>query len=165
MISLTCSTLRSVSSAKEMVGIKESGVLINLFHLIFLPFWFYSYCKHVSLCYCRSCLEDWPLTSQLPKGLNDIPPENFKFSLDNIKKMQAQFSCIQKLGSKINNEQKNGNYSEVLALSIEFLNLLDDTIERPHQFFIMTSKTMNVTLWTLYGATDRWIRQEEEEEE
>ena len=50
---------------------------------------------------------------------------------------QTQFSCIQKLGGKINAEQKACNYDEVLALTVEFLKVLDDTMDRPHQVWRM----------------------------
>ena len=102
----------------------------------------------------------------MPRGLNDVPPEKFRFPLDDIKRMQAkithflleevqieidfqsqtQFSCIQKLGGKINAEQKTCNYDEVLALTVEFLKVLDDTMDRPHQVWCMQRQGYITTL-------------------
>ena len=102
----------------------------------------------------------------MPRGLNDVPPERFRFPLDDIKRMQAkttsilcileevqveihfqsqtQFSCIQKLGGKINAEQKACNYDEVMALTVEFLKVLDDTMDRPHQVWIVHAEDRNI---------------------
>ena len=70
-------------------------------------------------------------------------------------KFQIQFGKIQRLGAKINQEQKLENYKDCLALCIEFFNVLDDTVERPHQFYIMTAQTMIITLWVIYGSKSR----------
>ena len=80
------------------------------------------------------------------------------------------------------------NYTEVLALTVEFLKVLDDTMDRPHQvrckryssrsfnerrlilrappmsilfqFFVMTQKTLSTTLWSLVGSKERWTEED-----
>lgn len=81
------------------------------------------------------------------------PP--FRFSLDDVKRMQKQFGAIQKLGARINQEQKEENYAEVVALSIEFLRVLEETLERPHQFFVMATRSLLSSLWILHGSKSR----------
>ena len=41
-------------------------------------------------CNCFACFENWPVNSLLPKGLNDISPDKFRFALDDVKSMQVR---------------------------------------------------------------------------
>ncbi len=52
-------------------------------------------------------------------------------------KNKTIFFQIQKLGSAINEEQKNRNHRECLSLSLQFQRALAETMDRPHQFYVM----------------------------
>jgi hypothetical protein len=108
--------------------------------------------KYNFTCECQPCREQWPIVSDLPKGLQDVDPSKFKFPIDDIQKMKMQFSKIQTLGAKINQEQKKGNFEVCLALTVEFMRVLEDTIERPHQFYVMASRTLIHSLWLKHGS-------------
>ena len=69
---------------------------------------------------------------------------------------QTQFSCIQKLGGKINAEQKMCNYDEVLALTVEFLKVLDDTMDRPHQVWCMQKTGIRKAPWEARAFIPSW---------
>lgn len=88
----------------------------------------------------------------MPKSLNDVSPAQFKIALDDVRQMQIQFGKIQTLGAKVNQEQQKGNYKECLPLIIEFIKVLHVTLDPPHQFHVMATKTMINSLWALYGS-------------
>ncbi|TRY73713.1 hypothetical protein TCAL_07774 [Tigriopus californicus] len=106
-------------------------------------------------CGCVACDERWPPMAQFPTALADLKAKQLKIPVEDVNRMKAQLAKINQLGVKINLEQKKENYKDCLALCIEFLQLLDHTIKRPHQFFEMTTRTMFMSLWTLRGSKSR----------
>lgn len=107
------------------------------------------------VCGCVPCTELWPPMSQFPTALADLKAKQMKIPIEDVNRMKTQLAKINQLGVKINLEQKKENYKDCLALCIEFLQLLDQTIRRPHQFFDMTTRTMFMSLWTLMGSKSR----------
>ena len=45
-------------------------------------------------CFCESCFERWPPVTEMPKALQDVHPDKFKFALDDVRTMQAQFGKV-----------------------------------------------------------------------
>ncbi len=71
---------------------------------------------------------------------------------------------IQKLGGAINEAQKRGDHRECLSLALEFLSVLEETLERPHQFYAMSARTVATALWALHGSKcEEWADQQQQE--
>jgi hypothetical protein len=105
-------------------------------------------------CQCDACQNEWPTSIDMPKSFNDLRPGQLKIDegLDNGMALVQQVTKIQKLGSGISLEQKNGNFDKVLSYCIEFTKLLNETFHRPHSYFLMTEKVMFSMYWILYGS-------------
>ncbi len=50
--------------------------------------------KYHFFCQCAACGGGWTPAAQLPRALADTPPERFKFALDDVRRMQAQFAKV-----------------------------------------------------------------------
>ena len=104
-------------------------------------------------CQCHACEVKWPEANDIPKGFNDLRDGQLK--IDHEKDGMAlvqQIQKIQKLGSSISLEQRNGNYSQALAYCVEFAKIIDDTLERPHSYFVMVEMAIHKLLWILHGT-------------
>lgn len=66
--------------------------------------------------------------------------------------LMQQVQKIQKLGSSISQEQKAGNYKKAFGLCIEFIRVLEGTVERPHSYYLMAEKSLFKLAWILYGS-------------
>ena len=103
-------------------------------------------------CRCQACRSNWPTAQHSPKALVDIPDEQLKFSTDDGKKAQMVFSMINKLGTKIALEQKQEEYDKVIQYGLEFLTLLDEYIKPPHNFYVMTLRSLAKCYWITKGS-------------
>ena len=103
-------------------------------------------------CECQACLNKWPTASAMPKSFDDLEDGQLKIDPSDGMSIFKQVSKIQKLGSNISQEQKAGNYKKAFSYCIEFIRLLEETIERPHSYYLMAETTMYKLAWILYGA-------------
>ena len=108
--------------------------------------------KYHFSCRCQACDSNWPTAQHAPKALVDIPDEQLKFSTDDVRNAKMIFERIQKLGTKIALEQKEEEYDKVLSYGLEFLKLLNDAIRPPHNFYIMTLRSIAKCLWITKGS-------------
>ena len=74
------------------------------------------------------------------------------FSTDDVRNAKMIFERIQKLGTKIALEQKEEDYDKVLIYGLEFLKLLKESIRPPHNFYIMTLRSIAKSLWITKGS-------------
>ena len=103
-------------------------------------------------CRCQACESNWPTAQNSPKALVDIPDEQLKFSMDDVKKAKMIFDQINKVGTKIALEQKEEQYDNVMTYGLEFLTLLDQSIRQPHNFYVMTIRSLAKCLWITKGS-------------
>ena len=66
--------------------------------------------------------------------------------------MKMVFDKINKLGTKISLEQKQADYDNVIMYGLEFLTLLDQNIKPPHNFYVMTLRSLSKCLWITKGT-------------
>ena len=59
---------------------------------------------------------------------------------------------INKLGTKIALEQKQEEYENVMTYGLEFLALLEENIKPPHNFYVMTLRSIAKCLWITKGS-------------
>ena len=107
------------------------------------------YEKYFFECKCLACLKKWPTKESMPKSFNDLRDGQLKIDLTDGALLMQQLSKVQKLGSNISMEQKACNYRKAFAYCIEFIKLLEETIERPHAYYLMAEKTMFKLVWIL----------------
>ena len=108
--------------------------------------------KYHFSCHCQACDSNWPTAQDAPKALVDIPDEQLLFSTDDVRNAKMIFERIQKLGTKIALEQKEEDYDKVLIYGLEFLKLLKESIRPPHNFYIMTLRSIAKSLWITKGS-------------
>ena len=96
-------------------------------------------------------MKNWPKIEDLPKNFNDLLPQQLKIENSDPKVLMRYISQFQKLGSSISLEQKNGNYEKAYAYCIEFLQILEKTLHRPHFYFVMAEKSLYKLANILYG--------------
>ena len=82
----------------------------------------------------------------------DIPDEQLKFSTDDIRTTKMVFDKINKLGTKIALEQKQEEWENVITYGLEFLDLLEEHIKPPHNFYVMTLRSIAKCLWITKGS-------------
>ena len=108
--------------------------------------------KYCFDCQCRACDENWPIKEEVPKNFDDLRQGQLLVDLGNSMGLMQQVTKIQKLGSSISQEQKAGNYKKAFGLCIEFSKVLEDTIGRPHAYYMMSEKSMFKLAWIIYGS-------------
>jgi len=108
--------------------------------------------KYCFQCDCLACLENWPTKEQMPKNLDDLRPGQLLIDLGNQMGLMQQVTKIQKLGSCISQEQKAGNYQKAFGFCIQFIRVLEKTIERPHAYYLMAEKSLFKLAWILHGS-------------
>lgn len=108
--------------------------------------------KYCFQCDCQACLENWPTKEQMPKNLDDLRPGQLLIDLGNQMALMQQVQKIQKLGSCISQEQKAGNYQKAFGFCIQFIRVLENTIERPHAYYLMAEKSLFKLAWILHGS-------------
>ena len=91
-------------------------------------------------CRCQACESNWPTAQHSPKATDDV------------RKTKMIFDQINKLGTKIALEQKEEEYDKVMEYGLEFLGLLDESIRPPHNFYVMTLKSLAKCLWIKKGS-------------
>ena len=96
-------------------------------------------------------MKNWPKIEDLPKNFNDLLPQQLRIENSDPKVLMRYISQFQKLGSSISLEQKNGNYEKAYAYCIEFLQILEKTLHRPHFYFVMAEKSLYKLANILYG--------------
>ena len=96
-------------------------------------------------------MKNWPIIEDLPQNFNDLLPQQLKIENPDPKMLMRYISQFQKLGSSISLEQKNGNYEKAYAHCIEFLQILEKTLHRPHFYFVMAEKSLYKLANILYG--------------
>ena len=65
-----------------------------------------------------------------------------KIDDSNPKQIIYQIQTIQKFGSSINLEIKNGNYDKAFQNGTKFIQELESTLERPHYYYLMAEKSL-----------------------
>lgn len=108
--------------------------------------------KYCFDCQCIACNQDWPISSKLPRNFDDLRPGQLLIDMDNTRLLMQQVSKIQKLGSSISQEQKAGNNKKAFGLCIEFVKTLEETIKRPHSYYLMAEVSMMRLAWILHGS-------------
>ena len=103
-------------------------------------------------CHCEACTKKWPLNEDLPKNFNDLKPGQLKIDDSDPRRLMQQVSKIQKVGSSISLEQKNGNYKKAYSYCIEFIRILEETLHRPHYYYLMAEKSFSKLANILYGT-------------
>ena len=104
-------------------------------------------------CDCNPCSKGWLTNEDLPKGFNDLLPNQLKTDDSDPKLLMQQVTKIQKLGSNISLEQKNGNYKKAYSYCVEFIRVLEETLHRPHCYYLMAEKSLFKLANILYGTT------------
>ena len=108
--------------------------------------------KYKFSCRCEACESNWPTAQHSPKALVDIPDEQLKFSTDDYTKAKMIFDRINKVGTKISQEQKQEEWENVMMYGLEFLTLLNESIKPPHNFYVMTLRSIAKCLWITKGS-------------
>lgn len=108
--------------------------------------------KYCFNCDCIACEEEWPITTFMPKNFDDLRPGQLLIDMDNTRLLMQQVNKIQKLGSSISQEQKAGSYKKAFGLCIEFVKTLEETIKRPHSYYLMAEVSMLRLAWILHGS-------------
>ena len=109
--------------------------------------------KYCFECDCQACLEKWPSKEQVPKNFDDLlHPGQLLVDFSNQMALMQQVTKIQKLGSSISQEQKAGNYKKAFGFCIQFIKTLEDTVERPHSYYLMAEKSLFKLAWILHGS-------------
>ena len=92
------------------------------------------------------------MSEHLPKNFNDLRPGQLKIDDVDPRMLIQQVSKIQKLGSNISLEQKNGNYKKAFSYCIEFIRILEESLHRPHYYYLMAEKSLNILSNILHGT-------------
>ena len=92
------------------------------------------------------------MSEHLPKNFNDLRPGQLKIDDVDPRMLIQQVSKIQKLGSNISLEQKNGNYKKAFSYCIEFIRILEESLHRPHYYYLMAEKSLNILANILHGT-------------
>ena len=108
--------------------------------------------KYCFDCDCQACHEQWPSKDQLARNFDDLRPGQLLIDLGNTMALMQQVTKIQKLGSTISQEQKAGNYKKAFGLCIEFIKVLEETVKRPHAYYLMAEKSLFKLAWILHGS-------------
>lgn len=103
-------------------------------------------------CQCMACTKKWPISEDLPKNFNDLMPGQLINEDSDPRILMQQVSKIQKVGSSISLEQKKGNYKKAYSYCIEFIRLLEETLHRPHYYYLMAEKSLSKLANILYGT-------------
>ena len=109
--------------------------------------------KYNFQCSCPPCLNLWPTNGSIPKGFEDLMPKQLKIDDPNPKQIMYQIQTIQKFGSSINLEIKNGNYDKAFQNCTKFIQELESTLERPHYYYLMAEKSLYKLSNIIYGTT------------
>ena len=108
--------------------------------------------KYCFDCDCLACIEEWPSKEKIPKNFDDLMPGQLLIDFDNKISLMQQVTKIQKLGSSISQEQKAGNYKKAFGYCVEFIKVLEDTIKRPHAYYLIAEKSLFKLAWILHGS-------------
>ena len=111
--------------------------------------------KYCFQCDCEACTANWPTAGKLPVSFDDLRDGQMMFDFGDTVKLMQQVTKIQKLGSSISQEQKGGNFKKAFGLCIEFVKTLQDTIRRPHAYYLMAGKSLFKLGWILHGTIHR----------
>lgn len=108
--------------------------------------------KYLFDCKCPACAEKWPTKDLMPKSFDDLNENQMMFDMENTMMLMQQVNKIQKVGSSISQEQRAGNYKKAFGLCIEFIKVLQDTLKKPHSYYLMAEKSLFKLAWILHGS-------------
>ena len=108
--------------------------------------------KYCFDCQCQPCSDQWPTKDDIPKSFDDLRENQLLIDFDNTKVLMQQVQKIQKLGSSISQEQRKGSYKKAFGLCIEFIKVLEETVKRPHAYYLMAEKSLFKLAWILHGS-------------
>ena len=111
--------------------------------------------KYKFSCQCRACSQHWDTYQLLPKSFNDLSPHQLKIDPSDLQSVQANMKTIMQLGAKINQLQKSEDYEGALQLYGKFHRSLAEVVEPPHQFYVMSRRSLATSLWLLHGNKKR----------
>ena len=79
----------------------------------------------------------------------------FLFYLLNLLAVKGAFDRINRVGTKIAMEQKQGNVEAVLPLCLEFRTAVEAAIKPPHNFYVMAFRSYFKSNWILKGSVEK----------
>ena len=109
--------------------------------------------KYCFDCHCQACDQDWPTKESIAKNFDDLQDGQLLVDIGDGKALMQQVTKIHKLGSTISQEQRAGNYKKAFGFCIEFIKVLEETIKRPHAYYLMAEKSLFKLAWIMYGST------------